>query len=308
MKKEARDGGFSELELSRKIIQQADLLCGQEMAAQKLAAHLSQVGNITYSSQYLKTSPDGSLTVIDKETCLHEIQQAQLKEKYGTLHKTVDRLSSISSKSISGNGYGSITSENGYMQLGLWIAELNGTAKKGDFLIIGVCGWLKTPFTRKVDAISLAIDDFTWDPIIETDNEDVFNLTFQCTHKWADNIAMTNAHEDMMEQILHEKAAQMGINGVFFSYDLPNDMHSTQGSHEYYNMVFMISGTGCLRYPSLPQDFNAYLQYAHLQYALTNNVGFSWESGSLPGVTLDVTFDSQAKYYTFYVPFYGYVP
>lgn len=219
-------------------------------------------------------------------------------------------MSNVTNRSVSilENGYGTITSENGYMQLGIWVAELKGTPRKGDFLIIGTCGWLKTPLTRKADAISLAIDDFTWDQIIEGDNEDVFSLTFQYTRRWADNLSMSNAQSQMMEETAHEKAAQVGTNGIYFSWDLPNDYHSTQGSYEYRDMVFLISGKGCLRYPTLPQDFSVYLRYAHLQYALTNSVSFGWSSGDQPGVTMETGITSEEKYYTFHIPFYGYTP
>lgn len=69
-----------------------------------------------------------------------------------------------------------------------------------------------------------------------------------------------------------------------------------------------LSEIGCLRYPTLPQDFSVYLRYAHLQYALTNSVSFGWSSGDQPGVTMETGITSEEKYYTFHIPFYGYTP
>lgn len=227
---------------------------------------LNHIENIQVTTTYIKETPDGTQTIISEEEALLACNSDALSTQSNPSHET-----------------GEITSNNGYMKQQLvttYTPNYSGTGTTiGRYFMFGGCTWLKAPFTRKNDVISLRSTDFRWDTD-ETGSSNNYLYVFYDQDEIPSGIGSTvtrSLSEEFNDSYAHVSADQ----GVCFEYNLPNNVTSTITSLKYYNFSFLIMAVAWVHdYSNFSQILGVTLEYQHVKISLKANVSYSWTPGN----------------------------
>lgn len=168
MKQEAEHKGVSDLQLSKQILQGIGLQ-SDGLIAQQLANLMEKSKSITCGVQYLQINEAGDARSISQTECMEKIvqeKQAESVQKEG--FTSFQETSQQAIPQLKANGditSGDFTSSNQYMEMALIVVDQSSNANPGKYMLIGIAHWLKTPTTRKTDAITISATNFTWSSI-----------------------------------------------------------------------------------------------------------------------------------------------
>ncbi len=185
----------------------------------------------------------------------------------------------------------------------IYTPHYNGTGTTPDrYMFIGACGWLKEPsnFQRRTDCIAFKSPDFRWEGL----GNDSYGLMVSYHMFFVEN-GRTVIDEDCYETFGEDDASISAMNGVFFQYNLRNDLFSPISFTDYTNFGFLMFGVGRVNQFSTTDVFkNVSIDflYRHSTYALSPSISFSWDGKSV-SASIGVT-PASTKYedYTLYYP------
>ena len=86
-------------------------------------------------------------------------------------------------------------------------------------------------------------------------------------------------------QYMNGRNAQLGNEGFYFTWDLPNDYWGANETIQCSDFAFTIAGVGNVLNADKRNPFSVTLRYIHTQYKLAGNIEFAWASGSYPGIS-----------------------
>ena len=189
------------------------------------------------------------------------------------------------------------------MEMALIVVDQSSNANPGKYMLIGIAHWLKTPTTRKTDAITISATNFTWSSITNQ-NLDNYASYFQYNEK----IYVFGSQQTITQTKEFEKTANEAhmdiFKGFYFNWDLPKVYPSIQQSVTHSDFAFMIMGIGNFYDYDMNRPFNVQLMYTHLQTHLTGDITFSWGTPTnidgdigLPGAVVSGNWTTSAKYY-----------
>lgn len=306
MKQEAEHKGVSDLQLSKQILQGIGLQ-SDGLIAQQLANLMEKSKSITCGVQYLQINEAGDARSISQTECMEKIvqeKQAESVQKEG--FTSFQETSQQAIPQLKANGditSGDFTSSNQYMEMALIVVDQSSNANPGKYMLIGIAHWLKTPTTRKTDAITISATNFTWSSITNQ-NLDNYASYFQYNEK----IYVFGSQQTITQTKEFEKTAKEAhmdiFKGFYFNWDLPKVYPSIQQSVTHSDFAFMIMGIGNFYDYDMNRPFNVQLMYTHLQTHLTGDITFSWGTPTnidgdigLPGAVVSGNWTTSAKYY-----------
>ena len=171
-------------------------------------------------------------------------------------------------------------SKDGYMRqaiTSIYTPHYNGTNSTiGRYVILGACQWLKNPFWRMTDAISLGGEDFRWRKF----HEDISNYNLFLTYEWVEfyNNGDTSVVTQKSESYDEDDANIDSYKGVYFSFQLPTWGVNEEGSIAC-NLSFLISAVARVQYYNNPDhEIGVSMRYSHTYFSLTPNISFDWLS------------------------------
>lgn len=306
VKEEAKRKGCSPLQISESLLQALGVQQNDQLT-QRLSEAIASAKSITCGIQYLQIDESGDAKALPKEECLKKIaleekretsQMARLKSFQESSRESIPQLKS--SGEITG---GEFTSSNQYMEMALIAVDQSTAASPGEYMLLGIAHWLKTPLTRKTDALTISATNFSWSPIT---NQDLDN--YGSYFQYDEEIYVFGSRQTISqtkEFQKNAKEAHMDISkGFYFNWDLPKIYPSTQQSVKHSNLAFMIMGIGNFYDYDQNKPFNVQVMYTHIQTHLTGDITFSWGTPTnidgdigLPGAVASGNWTTNAKYY-----------
>ena len=286
MKQEAEHKGVSDLQLSKQILQGIGLQ-SDGLIAQQLANLMEKSESITCGVQYLQINENGEAEVLSKEDCLKKIEIEEKAENAQNARlRSFQESSRQAVPQLKANGditSGDLTSSNQYMEMALIAADQSTKASPGEYLIFGIAHWLKTPVTRKEDGLSLGINYFSWTSKTDQNLEDMQSML---EYQRVFDSRTTGIHQvTTRTQYMNGRNAQLGNEGFYFTWDLPNDYWGANETIQCSDFAFTIAGVGNVLNADKRNPFSVTLRYIHTQYKLAGNIEFAWASGSYPGIS-----------------------
>lgn len=251
---------------------------------------LSDIGKIEASTVYLQVDETGAQT---------EISEEELKNN----DNATPRQKSISDKTITHDVPEKITNDKMKQQLVIiYTPHYHGTGTTPDrYVFMGVCEWLKEPtnFARRTDCIAFKSPDFRWEAL----GNDSYSLIVGYHLLLMENGSAV-IDEDCYETFDENDVSVSVMNGVFFQYNLPNDLWSPSAYTDYTNFGFLMMGVGRVNQFSTTDVFkNVSIDflYRHSTFAVSPSISFSWDATGA-SVSIGVTPES-TKYVDYNLPY-----
>lgn len=283
MKQEAKNKGISNVQLTKSLLEETDLQENSELT-QRLAEMIASAKGITCGIQYLQINENGDAETLSKEECLKRIkieetaEQARLKSFQESSRQAVPQLKA--NGEITG---GEFTSSNQYMEMALIAVDQSTKASPGEYMIFGIAHWLKTPLTRKEDALSLGINYFSWKG---KTNQNLGDMQSMLEYQHTFDSRTTGIHQvTTRSQNKNGRDALIGKEGFYFTWDLPKDWWGVNETIQCSDFAFAIVGVGNVLNADKRNPFTITLRYIHTQYKLAGKIEFTWASGSYPGIS-----------------------
>lgn len=252
---------------------------------------LSDIGKVETSTVYLQVDETGAQT---------EISEEELKNN----DNATPRQKSISDKTFTHDIQEKTINNKMKQQLiVIYTPHYHGTGTTPDrYVFMGVCEWLKEPtnFARRTDCIAFKSPDFRWEAL----GNDSYSLIVSYHLLLMENGSVI-MNEDCGEIFDENDASVSVMNGVFFQYNLPNDLFSPSAYVDYTNFRFFMMGVGRVNQFSTTDVFknvSVDFLYRHSTFAVSPSISFSW-NGKAVSATIGVSPES-TKYddYTLYYP------
>lgn len=213
---------------------------------------------------------------IDEMGVQTEISEEELKDTTNE-NKTIQKA--ISDKTITHDVPETITNDKMKQQLVIiYTSHYHGTGTTPDrYVFMGVCEWLKEPtnFARRTDCIAFKSPDFRWEAL----GNDSYSLIVSYHMLLMENGSAT-IDEDRNEIFDENDASVSAMNGVFFQYNLPNDLWSPSAYVDYTNFGFFMMGVGTVNQFSTTDVFknvSVDFLYRHSKFAVSPSITFSWD-------------------------------
>lgn len=218
-----------------------------------------EIGEIIFKDSYCVVSEDGKCIEVPKDICykMMEDEVVSVNKKNG--------VSTLSDISISDQ----TTSENGYMRISV-SAICDKKGADGSYIFLAVFEWLKTPFFRSYDAISLIGNSFAW----ASESSNKYSLV-QCFHSVQTDSNGNTTEEDW--SINYTTPTDFCSGGFYYTFVLPQEIYSTTVKTEWSNFVFILTAQGRVEdYDDPTQALTICAKYAHAQRNLQIEPSFNW--------------------------------
>lgn len=169
--------------------------------------------------------------------------------------------------------------------IAIYTPNVNGNKTTVDrYMFLGVFDWLKTPVTRRTDAISLFSKDISWiDKGVEANSN--YGLAVSYEKAVYDDNGLFISNEDIDVEFYENAADVTSEKGVYFTYNLPDN--NPLAHTVYSSFSFLILGTGMVtngtttKYPSVDAE------YIHITNPLSLPLNVSW---GVVGLDVDALF------------------
>lgn len=226
---------------------------------------LSDIGKIEASTAYLEIDENGVQT---------EISAEELKDT-----KDEKPIQKAISDTTFAHDLQEKTKENMKQQLIIiYTPHYHGTGTTPDrYVFMGFCEWLKEPtnFARRTDCIAFKSPDFRW----EGYGNDAYSLIVSYHLLLMEN-GVATIDEDCYETFGDNDVSISVMNGVFFQYNLPNDLWSPSTYKDIKNFGFFMMGVGMVDQFSTTDVFknvSVDFLYRHSKFAVSPSITFSWD-------------------------------
>lgn len=226
---------------------------------------LSDIGKIEASTAYLEIDENGVQT---------EISAEELKDT-----KDEKPIQKAISDTTFAHDLQEKTKENMKQQLIIiYTPHYHGTGTTPDrYVFMGFCEWLKEPtnFARRTDCIAFKSPDFRW----EGYGNDAYSLIVSYHLLLMEN-GVATIDEDCYETFGDNDVSISVMNGVFFQYNLPNDLWSPSTYKDIKNFGFFMMGVGMVDQFSTTDVFknvSVDFLYRHSKFAFSPSITFSWD-------------------------------
>lgn len=214
---------------------------------QHLTEDLDAIKNISVNTCYTKIDKNGTITFMDKDTCLNEIAELNRGKT-----SNVTRGSGIISD---GN---EDTSDNGYMKSAI-AYFYNGN---GYYILVGQWEWLIEPAITRKDAFSLYSTNMIWGNSGENNYEKVTSYHSYMTQ---------NGQVIQNKKITNSTQADPSIesDGVFYTWNLPTSSSSASHANVYTDYMCQLWATARVEdYDDYTQQLSVYSRYVHKKVSL----------------------------------------
>jgi len=233
----------------------------------ELVDDFENIGDIVTYTKYCVTDSSGNSKIVSKERCLNMIENDKNEEKQ---LENVDSATTYAARAVSSNGgceditenikSGSNTlPENDYMEISTMIIYKKNEAR-GTYNFISTYTWLREPADRYVDAISLYSSSIQW-----LDDPSNFSSTLLYNQKTRANGV------DITEPMVIEKSSpdKISKSGVFYSYEMPKDVHLVSGTSfvkvKQEDITFLMTAKGWVTlYNETDQVLDVNAKYVHV--------------------------------------------
>ena len=248
---------------------------------QYIVDNINNIKSITSNISYLKVAPDGTQTLIDKNTCLAEAKRAQLKENL-----------SYSSYGMSRNVVGGGSEDNDtytYMRLAIGYLYLGN----GIYELVGEWEWLNEPVCRFEDAFSLYALGLFWAPKNINAYEKVTRYQMRIT---------TNGVVQFDQPVYDSSTADPTIDedGIFYTWSLPNTTISAAQTVRCTDFMCQIwAGAMVVDFDDYTQLLALHSRYVHKKLAIFSSYSIVPEEY---GVDLSFTLGIQKDIFKHYHP------
>ncbi len=252
---------------------------------------LSDIGKIEASTMYLEIDEMGVQTEISEEIFKDTTNE----------NKTIQKA--ISDKTFTHETQEKITNNKMKQQLiVIYTPHYHGTGTTPDrYVFMGVCEWLKEPtnFARRTDCIAFKSPDFRWEAL----GNDSYSLIVGYHMLLMENGAAV-IDEDYYYTFNENDVSLSAMDGVFFQYNLPNDLFSATSIRQYTNFGFFMMGIGRVNQFSTTDVFknvSVDFLYKHTTFSISPSVSFSWsgkEGSATIGFSPTTDFDDYNLPYT----------
>ena len=242
---------------------------------------LSHIGAIQTSTVYLEIDNEGNQKEISEIDALSTTQIVEGAEET----KSDSFLTRNPEEEIDGKMKQQITI--------IYTPHYNGVGTTPDrYFFLGLCEWIDEPVTRKTDCIALLGTDFRWN-----DADENYSLNVGYHLLTMDN-GVCIIDEDVMEEIDGSKAEVSSYSGVFFEYNLKDNLWSPSTYTRYTDFSFLITATGKVSMDvSAVNNIGIDLVYTHSTTSLALNVDFAWDGTGIIK-TISVSPTTITKKYT----------
>lgn len=162
----------------------------------------------------------------------------------------------------------------------------NGTGTTPDrYVFMGVCEWLDEPFTRRTDCIALISPDFRWG------SEDENYTLYASCHLLLMQDGECVMDEDIMETFDGNDAEVSSFAGVFFEYNLYDDILTNNTYRDCTNFSFLMLAVGKVSMDvSSVNNIGIDFVYTHSRTSLAPTINFSWDgTGLSASISVSVT-------------------
>lgn len=241
---------------------------------------LSDIGMIQTSTVYLKIDEEGTGKEISEVVALSATQ-----ENEGAKETKYD---SFISRNPNEENDGTMK-----QQLTIFYTpHYNGTGTTPDrYVFMGLCEWLDEPFTRRTDCIALIGPDFRWGSEKE-------NYTLYAGyHLLLMEDGQCTMDEDVIEELGGNEAEVSSFAGVFFEYNLPDDLLLSGTYRDCTNFSFFMLAVGKVSMDvAAVNNIGIDFVYTHSRTSIALNIGFSW-SGTGPNASISVSPTTTTKKY-----------
>ena len=245
---------------------------------------------ITISESYFCVSQDGEYESMNKQECLFKakIKNQDTARNLFCLDK-VDNANLFSINNTLNNSTKIDYSDDDYMKISTSSIYLSS----GWYIIASTYTWLNTPKSRGVDIMSICAPELAW----SQDNSQYF-----CGVSYTQMTSTSGSKTTVERMFERPKSLVKKSGGIYYSYDLPNDISYT-GYPTYIlkscsDISITIRGKARVSDYTKPRAFNVFSTYGHSISNLGINPKISWSLGSyFPGVSFAVGKDKKISYY-----------
>ena len=243
---------------------------------------LSHIGTIQTSTVYLKIDEEGNQKEISEAAALSTTQ-------------VVNEVNETIGESTISRNPGEKIDGKMKMQLAtIYTPHYNGTGTTPDrYFFLGMCEWIDEPITRKTDCIALLGPDFRWSGASENYSMSVGY------HMLMMEDGVCTMDEDVVENFAEDEAEISSFAGIFFEYNLWENLWSPSTYTKFTDFSFLIMAVGKVSMDvSAVNNIGIDLVYTHTNTSLSLNVGFSW-TGTGKTASISVSPTTTTKKYTF---------
>lgn len=230
--------------------------------------------SIVLSSTYLHSDVNGKIRVVTRE----EYLEAEKSNKIITL----------------GNGGSNDeNSDDGYfniMTMANYLTPSSQNNEKGWYIFSGYYKFLSSmPTYRMIDAASLYADEVMW-----SQNNNDYYSTLTYSYYDFDGISDTISYKKTTED------RNLHSDGLYYTWKLPITTFDLENQivHNVTAINIHIRGKARVSDYTSNRAFNLHTRYEHTYSTIACQPSFSWEVGSLPGVSANVDFRNGSNTYT----------
>lgn len=270
---------------------------------EEISSTMNKSSEITVNIQYVKVNKNGDMIIMEKNQCLKEVAVAQQLEMqvmeeqkesnsvdittdnndqysqinaYDNIAKNAKNQHMAADHASNENHENTDISEDGYMKLITrcdYLPCYRGD-EKGWYMFSAIFTWLKQPYYKMTDAMSLFANNVAWYP-------DSFYSSYYFEAQFLD----TNQSEWIKFDDTETKTnATVQPTGIYFTWPLTR--YGNDSRYMFLSRTFYIRGIA--RVSQFNQEYagNLYAQYQHVRSTFNIQPSFGWTLGERPGVTV----------------------
>lgn len=284
---------------------------------------MEKTSEITVYHQYVRVTQEGELEILSEEECMAaaeainaereakiEQQALQALANQNLIHES--NFQAIVNFTSTNDGSNEVTSSDDYMKITTksdYIAPSSANGEDGWYNLSATFKWLTTPEQTHIDAFSLYADCVTW---AQEDVNFFAQETYDYTVHNVVNGETTYYTDDEMNTISNAYK-EVSSTGVYYTCELPESYSSLDPylglflSYQVSDLTYYMRAKARMDNSEVAQSFNLFSRYEHLYETVNINTSFSWNVGSMPGVSvlpsLENEHDTYSSYnFTYYDP------
>lgn len=283
--------GKSEKQANRAILDALGFMEGSQAGREKVLSLMENTSAIEVQSQYFQVDDLGEQRPLTREQCIQRAKRAHDAQR--ETQQAAQAFSAAPMALFPERSIDSLweNSTDGYLELSIAYLYDRDMRK---FIFIGYANWLKIPFTRATDALSLYCSDTAWhnkEPgkygaVVETQfDQQVIQNNVVVSQKTF-NTTQESDYRNVVSQ----------PQGFYYQWKLPSNITTGEVRVYYKQLTITITGQANLKATG-EKGFNVFLNYAHRKIKLFVDVQFGWSTGNIPGVSFVGGLEFQKAYY-----------
>lgn len=255
----------------------------ESIMQQYVIDNLNNIKNISVNTSYTKVGDDGTVTFMDKDTCLNEIAELTAESSSVATTSSGPAITDIYDSE-------SKPSDNGYMESTI-AYFYNGN---GYYTIAGEWKWLKQPAITRKDAFSLFSNYLVWANSGGKNYEKVTSY-----HSYQTQNGQVIQNKTITNTTQSDPKIQQ--DGVFYTWNLPTSTSTSTFSSVYTNYMCQLWAYARVHnYDDFTQQLSVYSRYVHKKTSLSSSYSIAT---AVKGVKISISESSSlspAKAYPHY--------